>query len=604
MTSLSTPGAQPKSPVALSLDAQSALLPQALGLFGISLPIFVWAGSFAHNALFMALSFAVFAINWGAFYVVVNWTRREAAGDVAVRLRVHIASGLLWAVAVAQIAAFAAGAGTAREPIMMTAVAAGVICIFFTAPSLPSLLIVGPAAMAGPLLALMSRPDSRGEGAMAWGAFALAFALCLILNQNLRRQFAMTAERETLVQAREESLQRAERLARSKSDLVATLSDEIRNGLAGVINVLAAAGQGPRAAPSREQAASALASARELVTVLNATLDSENAEAGRLLVAAAPFDPIGLVRHLVEATRAQATAKGLEFSLFVEPELETVGGSARADGARVRQVLANLLGNAVKYTVRGRIEVRIERRGEGRVAIAIADTGPGLSTEELERAFKPFRRIERTSAGVPGAGLGLSLSRQLSQLMHAGLAAQSAVGVGSCFTLELPYETRTAAVQSPGGPETALVSTRGGLRVLVVDSDSLSAAMLRAILEQLGHQVVHTQSAHRAVDLFSACQFDVAFVGGRLAQPQGDGLGAVKTLRGAGAPSGTTPIVAVISGDAQEARDCLDAGADCIMRIPASVGAVARALAEAVRSAHEIPSSAPAPLALVAAARG
>jgi len=602
LTSLPSPGHRPTSAAALSLDAQAALLPQALGLFAVSLPIFVWAGSFAHNAVFMALTFAVFAINWGAFYVVVNWTRREAAADVALRLRIHIASGLLWALAVGQIAAFGAGAGAAREPILMTAVAAGVICIFFTAPCLPSLLIVGPAAMAGPLLALMSRPESRGEGALAWGAFALAFALCLILNQNLRRQFAMTAEREALVEAREESLQSAERLARSKSDLVATLSDEIRNGLAGVINVLAAAGQGPRAAPSREQMASALAAARELVTVLNATLDSENAEAGRLRVDAAPFDPVGLVRDIVPATRAQAMAKGLEFSLFVEPELEAAGGSARADGARVRQVLANLLGNAVKYTVRGRIEVRIERRGDDRVAIAIADTGPGLSTEELERAFQPFRRIERTSAGVPGAGLGLSLSRQLSELMQARLAAQSAIGVGSCFTLELPYEARTAAAtHNPDEAATASFSTRGGLRVLVADPDSLGAAMLRATLEQLGHQVVHAQSAHRALDLAKACDFDVAFVGARLTQEAG--VNPVETIRAAGGPAGATPIVAVIGGDPQEARDCLDAGADCIMRMPASIGGVARALAEAAASSRNVAPAAPAPLALVASAR-
>src|SRR5581483_10573036 len=104
-----------------------------------------------------------------------------------------------------------------------------------------------------------------------------------------------------------------------------------------------------------------------------------------------------------------------------------------------RQVLGNLIANAVKYTVRGRVEARIERQGE-RVAIAVADTGPGLSKAELAEAFQPFKRIERTAAGLPGAGLGLSLSRQLVDLMGAELVVDSAVGVGSCFTLSLKWD--------------------------------------------------------------------------------------------------------------------------------------------------------------------
>src|SRR5512143_3523093 len=211
-----------------SLQAQAALLPQALGVFAVSLPLFVWAGSYADNAVYMAACFAVFAINWGAFYIVVNWLRRPEAENVGRRLRVHVLSGLLWSCAVAQIAAFGAGAGHAAPAILMMSVAAAVICLFFSVPSLPSLLIVGPAAMAGPLLALFLRPQTRADGELAWGAFALAFMLALLMNRNLRRQFALAAERERLVAERELSLAQAERLASSKSDLVATLSHEIR----------------------------------------------------------------------------------------------------------------------------------------------------------------------------------------------------------------------------------------------------------------------------------------------------------------------------------------------------------------------------------------
>ncbi len=555
-----------------SLQAQVSLLPQALGMFAICLPIFVWAGSFAQNSVYMAASSTIFAINWGAFYAVVNWLKRPESADEARRLRVHIMGGLLWAGAAAQIAVFADGAGAAREPILMAALAAGVVCTFFTATSLPCLLIVGPAALAGPLVVLFSHAETRPLAVLAWGASALTFMLCLILNRNLRRQFALAAESERMAAERGESLAQAERLAQSKSDLVSTLSHEIRNGLTGVTHVLAAAaGQSGRAAPSREQLAAALAAANDLIAVLNATLDTETAEAGRLMVDAAPFDPVRLIRDLAVLTRPQAVAKELEFHVYVEPELDIRHtGAAVADMARVRQVLANLMGNAVKYTLRGRIEARVERRGEDRLAIAIADTGPGLSPEEMVVAFEPFKRVARTGAGVPGAGLGLSLSRQLVSLMGAELTAESAVGVGSCFTLILPYDP------------TALIVSReitSGLRVLIAEDDGLNAAMLRTILEQLGHQVVHAQNGRRALELAKVVEFDLVMLDGRM--PEMDGCDATAAIRGLSTAARHTPIIAVIGGDADEARQCLEAGADAVMRKPVSVGAVARAVAEA-----------------------
>jgi CheY-like chemotaxis protein/anti-sigma regulatory factor (Ser/Thr protein kinase) len=254
-------------------------------------------------------------------------------------------------------------------------------------------------------------------------------------------------------------------------------------------------------------------------------------------------------------------------------------GAAFADAARVRQVLANLFSNAVKYTVRGRIEARVERRGDDRLAIAIADTGPGLSPEELEEAFQPFRRVERTAAGVPGAGLGLSLSKRLVALMGATLTADSAVGVGSCFTLELAYDAAALIDlgERPGEPD---APAEGALRVLMAEDDGLNAAMLRTILEQLGHQVVHAQNGRRAVDLARAVGFDLIMLDGHM--PQMNASDAIRAIRKLAAPVGEAPIIAVIGGDAaEEAGECLSAGADAVMRKPVSVAAVARAIAEA-----------------------
>ncbi len=566
-----------------ALEAQRGLLPYALALFGVSLPIYVWAGSFAPNSVWMAASFAVFAINWGAFYAVVNWLRGDEAQDVTRRARVQVLSGLLWSGACAQIAAFAEGAGPAREALLMVSVAGAVACFFFTSPWLAALLIVGPAAAAAPLFGLLRHPDSQAEGLLAWGALALTMALCLILNRLLRGQVALAAEREALIGERATSLDKAERLARSKSDIVATLSHEIRNGLTGVTHVLAAAvGQGGRAAPSREQLCAALDAAQDLVAVLNATLDSETAEAGRLNLEREPFDPVRLTRDLVLLNRPHAAAKGVELALHVDPALDQAhAGAVVGDLTRARQVLSNLIGNAVKYTVRGRIEARIEQR-DGVIAIAIADTGPGLTPEELEQAYEPFRRVERTGAGVPGAGLGLSLARQLAGLMGGSLLGQSALGVGSCFTLELPW-SETAVAHGEDGEAFSAPATPSPpgrpLRVLVAEDDALNAAMLRAILEQLGHQVVGANNGRRALELAQLADFDLLMLDGRM--PQMDGPATAAAVRALPTAIATAPIIAVIGGDADEARECLDAGCDTVLRKPVTVAGVARAVADA-----------------------
>ncbi|PVM82617.1 ATP-binding protein [Caulobacter radicis] len=576
---------RPGADTALALGVQVALLPYALAVFAVSLPFFVWAGSFARNAVWMTLSFAIFAINWGVFYGINNWLKTPKAEDLTMRLRLQVAGGLLWALGVVQMSAFADAAGPIRETLLLLAAAAGMVCIFFASPVPQCLVVVAPVAAAGPLWALFSRPESRQTGLMAVGGLALALAMALIFNRMLRRQHALAVAHEALVEERMRVLESAERTARSKSDIVATLSHEIRNGLTGVTHVLAAAaGKGGRAAPSREQLNAALDAAQDLIAVLNATLDAETAESGRLAVETQAFEPVRLVRDLVLLERPHALAKGLELAVHVDASLENrVLGAAMADPMRTRQIIANLVGNAVKYTVRGRVEVRIEPRGDDRIAIEVADTGPGLSAEELEQAFEPFRRVERTGAGVNGAGLGLSLSRQLARLMGGSLETSSALGVGSCFTVLLPYDVACPCPQEPVEETLAAADpapdVQRSLRVLIAEDDALNAAMLRAILEQLGHQVVHAQNGRRAVDLAKVCEFDLVMLDGRM--PVLDGPQTAAELRALPGASGQMPIIAVIGGDADEARECTEAGADTVLRKPVSVAGVARAVADA-----------------------
>ncbi len=545
------------------------MLPHALLAFGITLPVLVWAGSHASNAAWMSASLAVFAIGRAAFYAIVGWLKTARAQDLRRRARGQVLGGLIWAGAVAQLAAFAEAAGPARETLLLMSLGAGTICVLFAAPWLPSLLIVAPAALAGPLLFLFGRPEDSGLARLALAGAALALALALLVNRILRAQFALAGERETLMAERAEQAEAARRLARSKSDLLATLSDEIRDGLTGVAQVLAAAaGRDSRAAPSRQQLGAALDAVNALQVVLETTVDSEAAEAGKLTLAPRPVDLAALAREVVAQHRPAAAAKGLEISLHVDPDLALAGGAAIADPARARQALGALIGNAVKFTVRGRVEARLLPAGDRQIAVEIADTGPGLTEAELSAAAQPFRRVARTCAGAPGAGLGLPLAIQLARLMDGEVRSRSAAGVGSCFTLVLPYDP-AATVE----PAEAPTGADRRLRILAVELEGLQGALLRSALEQLGHQVVRAAGGERAADIVRVCDLDLAVVDGA------ESIGGLRALAGG---AGNTPVVALIGGDPEEAEACIAAGADALLRKPVSAGTVARAIAEAL----------------------
>ncbi|MGH7009388.1 MAG: ATP-binding protein, partial [Caulobacteraceae bacterium] len=224
-----------------------------------------------------------------------------------------------------------------------------------------------------------------------------------------------------------------------------------------------------------------------------------------------------------------------------------------------------------------RIEARVERRGE-KVAIAVADTGPGLSESELALAFEPFGRIERTGAGVAGAGLGLPLSRRLAELMGGELLAKSAQGVGSCFTLVLPYDPDSPR---PAARESDEARPRGALKVLLSDDDPLSAAMLRKCLEELGHQVAQCRGRERLIDLARGLPFDLVVL--RLAEDE-DPHQQIALLRRSGERLAAIPLVLAAGGpEAARARGA----ADAVLRLPASLPSLARAVAEALAAPAE-----------------
>ncbi|WP_255500829.1 ATP-binding protein [Caulobacter sp. 17J80-11] len=562
-----------------ALDAQVKLLPYALGFFAVALVMFLAVGMFAQGKLQLLGCVLLYCLNWAGIYAAMRWLHQDddRYDDVRLRAVVQSAGAALWVGALYATCGYAQAAGLLSPLLLMLCGGAAAGVIFFTSPYLPALAVLGPLAAAAPVLALDASHAPETTRNMVLSGLLLALALALILNRHLRGHFKLALEREGLIAERENALADAKKLTRSKSLILATLSHEIRNGLSGVAHVLAGAlGAGSRGAPSREQLKAALHAARDLVEVLDATLDSETAEAGRLTLTPKPIDAGRLVQELVLLHRPPANAKGLEMVAQVGDEL-AAGGAVVGDSARVRQILNNLIGNAVKYTLRGRIEVRVFLAQPGRARFEVADTGPGLTAAEINQAFEPFSRVVRTGAGVPGAGLGLSLSRRLARLMNGDVFCDSAPGVGSRFWLELPFDPKAAAVEAVE----PIAQTRS-MRVLVAEDDALNAAMLRAVLEQLGHKVLHAQDGRRALDLLALGEIDLIMLDGRM--PGMDGPTTARALRELDGPEASLPVVAVIGGDAEEAQAMLAAGADSVLRKPVTVAGVARAVADAARA--------------------
>jgi PAS domain S-box-containing protein len=236
---------------------------------------------------------------------------------------------------------------------------------------------------------------------------------------------------------------RAEAADRAKSAFLATMSHELRtplNAIIGFTEVLLNQAPGPLNDEQEKQLAIVQKSSRHLLSLISDVLDLAKVDAGRLSVARKPFDLREVLEHSGRVFEEEAGRRGLQFALDLRaPQARVVG-----DRLRVEQVLNNLLSNALKFTARGAVEVRLEAGGEGSFTVTVADTGVGIRNEDLGKLFRPFGQIE---TGLPGAsegtGLGLSLAKRLIEAMGGRISVESEWGTGSRFRFTLPAEPAT-----------------------------------------------------------------------------------------------------------------------------------------------------------------
>ena len=345
-----------------------------------------------------------------------------------------------------------------------------------------------------------------------------------------------------------DSKEAAEKANIAKSDFLANMSHEMRTPLNGVIGSLSLIEDDSVSKQTADLVKAAERSAETLLTLIDDLLDLSRIEAGEVDLELSVFDPTELKTIVAEVFKPLAEKKGLTLST----ELNTPGGQLNSDIGKIRQVLINLVGNAIKFTQRGVVAVNIDVADVGErteLVLEVRDTGIGISKQDQTVLFDRFKQADSSRSKTHGgAGLGLAICRQLSNIMDGSISVSSAPGVGSTFTFRVPVEKAGPSTEDVEDRTTEPELLSG--RILIAEDSATNAMVAKKMLDRLGLDYEHVLDGAAAVEAALDGDFDVVLMD--VSMPNLDGLEATRILRQRGY---TTPIVAMTAHALKGDRD-------------------------------------------------
>ncbi len=400
----------------------------------------------------------------------------------------------------------------------------------------------------------LAAAQEAADKQVTYGIFALVITL---LGAGLAARFVHIPMERYVIRAQteiERNRRKAEAASEAKSMFLATMSHEIRtplNGVLGLADVL----KDTRLEPEQKRMVSMIqSSGQALLQLINDVLDLAKIEAGKVELKFEAFDVQALCQETAELFSGQAAKNGVALTVHAAPS-ET-GWFVHSAPQALRQVLANLVGNAVKFTEQGNIELHLEdiaphKGEERRLRIVVKDDGIGIAPGALERIFDQFEQADSsTTTQFGGTGLGLSIVQRMSEALGGEITAESVLGEGSEFILELPVGNAAAVIAEPAPSE----AMQFGKRVLVADDNRVNQVVARKILENLGCEVLSASNGLEAVDKAAICEPDLILMDVRM--PMMDGLQATRAIRAdTRHKAASVPIVGLSANAQAEHRD-------------------------------------------------
>jgi len=353
--------------------------------------------------------------------------------------------------------------------------------------------------------------------------------------------------RQVLVTAQ----QAAETANQMKSEFLAMISHEIRTPLGGIIGMLRfGLKDASLSGGTRTKLGVGLSNAEILLQIINDILDYSKLAAGKMSLEVIDFDLTAVVRDAQTILEERAEAKGLSLSIEIAAGLPQWW---RADPVRLRQVLINLIGNAIKFTERGAVRVRVKQEPDGQIAVSIRDSGIGISPEAISRLFQKFEQADAaTTRKFGGTGLGLAICKQIVEAMGGTIGVESELGVGTTFSFRLPLQPGMATAATA---DDATAAHSHGLQVLCAEDGATNQIIIRELVHAMGHQIDIAEDGVAAVAALALKDYDLVLMDSRM--PRMDGIEALRLIRqGAdGVRDAKIPVVALTANVGVEERE-------------------------------------------------